>query len=114
MQLLIRHNPLQGPSKFHQFLLIIEALGLGVGVSGFEVLFTIETGSFDKGVTGWKRRTDEYQICREAFLLLNVANIPDNHLAPFYLCQLPFAEDVGLLLVVQRLVGFVTLVVLVA
>lgn len=54
MQLLIRNYPLQGPSKLHQLLLIIEALGLWIGVSGFEVLLTIETGSFDKGVTSRK------------------------------------------------------------
>lgn len=41
MKLLIRNNPLQCPSKLHQLLLIIEALGLWIGVSRFEVLLTI-------------------------------------------------------------------------
>ena len=114
MQLLIRRNALQRPSELQQLLLTVEALGLRIRVPGFEVLFSVETGGFNKGVTGGKRRTDKDKICREALFLLNEANIANKHLAPFYFGQHSAAQDIGLLLVVQGLVGFVALVVLVA
>lgn len=113
VQLLIRNNPIKIPSKICQHLHSVVSLRLMKSASRLEVFLAIKTGSFYEGTSIVKGRTQQHHISWKTVLLLDVANIPNNHVTPLHFHQLPVTEHSRLLLMVQNLVRSISLVIFV-
>lgn len=92
----------------------IEGSGGRKCVSGFEVLFPVEGSSLYICDTSLVGAGEQDEIGWEHFFGLDVANVSDENLAPFYSLIFALPNDSSFLLVVQFFIGGVSLVVLVA
>jgi len=114
MKVLIGSVSFKITRKPHKRFMRIEGSSGRKCVSGFEVFFPVEGGSLYICHTSLIRAGKQDEICWEHFFGFYVANVSDENLAPFYYFIFALPNDSGFLLVVQFLIGGVSLVVLVA
>jgi hypothetical protein len=62
MQLLVRNYPSPFPAQFLKLVWGVEPLRGWEGVSGLEILFAVETGSFDEGDSALARTGQQDEI----------------------------------------------------
>jgi hypothetical protein len=112
MQLLIRLWSDPFSHKIHELCFVFKRLmSLLVGISGFKILLTVQTGSLDESDTSLQRAMQQNHIHRKEILLLDFYDIADCHFTPFHFLPGSISEYLSLWFMVHLVIRLMSLII---
>lgn len=112
MKLFVRQDSCPCSCDFVEFVFILQIDGLLKSISGFQIFFSIKTGSFNKCCTTLVCTGKQNQISRKKFFNMHFANITNHHLTPLNINKLSISSHFSNGFMVHFFVGFIALVIL--